>query len=85
LRRATLGWTDTILSNGVLGHRDTRFVHPDPPELIRSWKIRESVSAYRQAAFITAPLMATSAVTYCHSATSSLRACATISAFSIAR
>jgi hypothetical protein len=65
--------------------RDKRFVHPDPPELIRFWKIWESVSAYRQAAFITAPSMATSAVTYFHSATSSLRACATIGVFSIAR
>jgi hypothetical protein len=30
---------ETILSNGFSGHRDTRFVHPDPPELIRFWKI----------------------------------------------
>lgn len=29
---------ETILSNGFSGHRDTRFVHPDPPELIRFWK-----------------------------------------------
>jgi len=30
---------ETILIIGVSGHGLPRFVHPDPPELIRSWKI----------------------------------------------
>ena len=30
---------DTILYLGFLGHVGVRFVHLDPPELIRSWKI----------------------------------------------
>ena len=72
---------ETILSIGILGDGYHRFVHPDPPELIRSWKIRNLVSACRQASFITAPSMTTPAVTYFHSATSSLRASATMVVF----
>ena len=34
---------ETILPIGISGHGLPRFVHPDPPELIRSWKICESV------------------------------------------
>src|SRR5271166_5311596 len=30
---------ETILSIGISGHGYHRFVHPDPPELIRSWEI----------------------------------------------
>ena len=30
---------DTILYLGFLGHVGVRFVHLDPPELIKSWKI----------------------------------------------
>src|SRR5450759_2748556 len=30
---------ETILFNGFSSHALKRFVHPDPPELIRSWKI----------------------------------------------
>ena len=30
---------ETILVIGVSGHGDVRFVHPDPPGQIRSWKI----------------------------------------------
>ena len=30
---------ETILSIGMSGHGYHRFVHPDPPELIRSWEI----------------------------------------------
>jgi len=30
---------ETILENGFLGHGSRRFVHLDPPGLIRSWKI----------------------------------------------
>ena len=30
---------ETILVFGVLGQMELRFVHPDPPGLIRSWKI----------------------------------------------
>ena len=30
---------ETILSIGMSGHGYRRFVHPDPPELIRSWEI----------------------------------------------
>jgi hypothetical protein len=30
---------ETILVIGISGHGLSRFVHPDPPELIRSWKI----------------------------------------------
>src|SRR5450631_3155894 len=40
LRRAGLRKTRTILENGVSGHGLLRFVYLDPPELIRSWKIR---------------------------------------------
>jgi len=32
---------ETILESGFLSHASLRFVHPDPPELIRSWKIRK--------------------------------------------
>src|SRR4249920_458012 len=39
-RRAGLRKTRTILENGVSGHGLLRFVYLDPPELIRSWKIR---------------------------------------------
>jgi len=38
------GWAqenETILESGFLSHASLRFVHPDPPELIRSWKIRK--------------------------------------------
>ena len=72
---------ETILENGFSGHAKVRFVHLDPPGLIRSWKITDSVSVYRQAAFITAPSMTTPAVTYFQSATSSFRASATIVVF----
>ena len=30
---------ETILEGGFLSHAKLRFVHPDPPGLIRSWKI----------------------------------------------
>ena len=30
---------ETILEDGFLGHAKVRFVHLDPPGLIRSWKI----------------------------------------------
>ena len=30
---------ETILINGVSGHALKRFVYPDPPRLIRPWKI----------------------------------------------
>ena len=30
---------ETIISIGMSGHGYHRFVHPDPPELIRSWEI----------------------------------------------
>ena len=39
LRRAGAQGSETILSIGISGHGFHRFVHPDPPELIRSWKI----------------------------------------------
>jgi hypothetical protein len=44
-------------------------------------RIEESVSVYRQDAFITAPSMTTPAVTYFHRATSSFRAKATMVVF----
>jgi hypothetical protein len=72
---------ETILNFGFLGHGFRRFVYLDPPGLIRSWKIMDSVSAYRQATFITAPSMTTPAVTYFQSATSSFRASATMVTF----
>ena len=34
---------ETILPIGISGHGLPRFVHPDPPELIRSWQICVSV------------------------------------------
>src|SRR5712671_6844047 len=39
LRRARLRKTRTILESGVSGHGLLRFVHLDPPGLIRSWKM----------------------------------------------
>ena len=72
---------ETILESGFLGHGSRRFVHLDPPGLIRSWKISGFVSVCHQAAFITAPSMTTPAVTYFQSATSSFRASATIVVF----
>ena len=39
LRRAGAQGSETILSIGISGHGYHRFVHPDPPELIGSWKI----------------------------------------------
>ena len=41
LRRAGAQANETILPIGISGHRLPRFVHPDPPELIRSWEICE--------------------------------------------
>jgi hypothetical protein len=35
---------ETILEDGYLGHAKVRFVHPDSPGLIRSWKIEDLVS-----------------------------------------
>jgi hypothetical protein len=43
LRRARAQRDETILFFGISGHDLLRFVHPDPPELTRSWKIRKSV------------------------------------------
>ncbi len=40
LRRTGLRKTRTILENGVLGHGLLRFVHLDPPGLIRSLRMR---------------------------------------------
>ena len=39
LRRAGAQRDETILFFGISGHDLPRFVHPDPPELIRFWKI----------------------------------------------
>jgi hypothetical protein len=81
LRRAGAQANETILPIGISVHGLPRFVHPDPPELIRSWRFANLFSAYRQATFITAPSMTTPAVTYFHSATKSLRARATMIVF----
>jgi hypothetical protein len=43
LLRAGAQANETILPIGISGHGLPRFVHPDLPELIRSWKICESV------------------------------------------
>jgi len=43
LLRAGAQANETILPIGVSGHGLPRFVHPDPPEPIRPWKICESV------------------------------------------
>ena len=72
---------ETILAYGFSGHGSSRFVHLDPPGLIRSWRFEDSVSVYCLTVFITAPSMTTPAVTYLHSATSSLRASATMVVF----
>lgn len=71
---------------GISGHPNLRFVHLDPPGLIRPWKkclvhIPWVSGNRHQALFMTAPSMTTPALTYFHSATSSLRASATIVAF----
>ena len=42
LRRAGAQANETILPIGISVHGLPRFVHPDPPELIRSWEICES-------------------------------------------
>ena len=42
LRRAGAQANETILPIGISVHGLPRFVHPDPPELIRSWEIWES-------------------------------------------
>src|SRR5271166_4738743 len=81
LLRAGAQANETILPIGISGHGLSRFIHLDPPELIRSWKIANLFSACRQATFITAPSMRTPAVTYFHSATRSLRASATMIVF----
>jgi hypothetical protein len=39
LRRFGAQEDETILEDGFLGHAKVRFVHLDPPGLIRSWKI----------------------------------------------
>jgi len=39
LRRSGLRKTRPFLKTGFLGHAKVRFVHLDPPGLIRSWKI----------------------------------------------
>ena len=41
LRRPGAQANETILPIGISVHGLPRFVHPDPPELIRSWKICE--------------------------------------------
>ena len=41
LRRAGAQANETILPIGISVHGLPRFVHPDPPELIRSWEICE--------------------------------------------
>jgi hypothetical protein len=43
LLRAGAQANETILPIGISGQGLPRFVHPDPPELIRSWKICEFV------------------------------------------
>jgi len=40
---------ETILESGFLSHASLRFVHPDPPELIRSGRFENLVNDYRQA------------------------------------
>ena len=72
---------ETILEDGFSGHGRMRFVHLDPPGLIRSWKISGFGQRLSSGRFITAPSMTTPAVTYFHSATSSLRASATMVVF----
>jgi hypothetical protein len=39
LRRPGAQADETILESGFSGHAELRFVHPDPPEPITSWKI----------------------------------------------
>jgi len=49
------GWAqenETILESGFLSHASLRFVHPDPPELIRSWKIRKFGQRLSSSGFI---------------------------------
>jgi|SRR5277367_35917 len=69
---------ETLLQIGCSSHTGFRFVHLDPPRLLRSWKIAEFGSPYCQAFLITAPSMTMPVVTYFQSATSSFRASATI-------
>ncbi len=58
-----------MLESGVSGHGLLRFIHLDPSGLLGSLRITGLVSAYSQAAFITAPSMMTPAVAYFQSAT----------------
>src|ERR1700674_21258 len=78
LRRTGLRKTRTILETGILGHGLLRFVHLDPPGLIKVQEDDGVRLVCRQAAVIAAPSMTTPAVTYFQSATSSFRASATI-------
>jgi hypothetical protein len=69
---------ETILISGCSGHAIARFVYLDLPGLIGSWEITEKGVLTDYAVFRIAPSMTTPAVTYFQSATSSLRANATI-------
>ena len=72
---------ETILNSGFSDHSLVRFVHPDPPGLQVLEDFWNSVCACRQADTIVAPSIMTPAVTYFQSATSSLRASATMVVF----
>ena len=81
LRRAGAQANETILPIGISVHGLPRFVHPDPPELIRSWKICESAERLSSGGLHHGSLNDDAVVTYFHSATSSFRASATIVVF----
>jgi hypothetical protein len=74
----------TILNYGGSGHTLCRFVHPDPPRLIRPrWKMMRVLCRQDQTAFRSAPSMTTPWVTYFQRATSNFLASATIVTFFI--
>ena len=82
LRAARAQEDETILELGISSHSRSSV---RPPGSARTDQVLEDLrillSVCRQAAFITAPSMTTPAVTYFHSATSSLRARATMVVF----
>ena len=72
---------ETILEDGLFGHVRVRFVHLDPPGLIKSWKISGFGQRLSSGTFHHGSLDDNAAVTYFQSATSNLRASATIVVF----
>jgi hypothetical protein len=80
-RRSGLRKTRPFLKTGFLGHVRGAVRPPGSARTDQVLEDLDSVSVYRQVRFITAPSMTTPTVTYFRSATSNLRASATIVVF----